>query len=151
MHGLVLGEDLIAFLGGHHTFIEEPLHAVVALLGNLGACLGLLPQLVGSLNLLLTGSMLCLGAQGCCGGLCALCLLCLGLNLRGIQNSERIAHLHIVAFLDAEFEDAPGDLAGNAVFCYFHFTLDVIRCATEGEKADHGYDDYYGHKSDDGQ
>ena len=151
LHGLILGEDFIALLGSHDALVEEALHAVVALLGNLGTGLGLLPKLIGALNLLLAGSVLGLGTEGCGCGLCTLGLLGLGLNLRGIEDGEGIAYLHVVALLDAQFEDAPGNLAGNAVFGDFHFTLDIVGCAAEGEKADEGYDDYYGHESDDGQ
>ena len=135
----------------HHTFVEQSLHAVVALLGYLGTSQCLLPHLIGALNLLYAGSVLCFCADGSCGGLGTLCLLCLCPQLGGVDDGKRVAHLHVVAFLEAQLQNASRHLAGNPVFGDFHFALNLVRRLVEGEESDNGHHHYYGYESEDGE
>ena len=54
---LILSIGLITLLGTHHALIEQTLHTLIRLLGNLQSSLRLLHQLEGALNLLLTGTI----------------------------------------------------------------------------------------------
>ena len=99
LQGFIAGKRLVALLGSHHSFIVETLHALVGLLGNLESCLSLLPQLVGTAHLFLTGSGLSHITQGRSGVFSALSLSLLGLHLGCIQNGEGVAHMHVVAFV----------------------------------------------------
>ena len=65
LHRLVVGKGLIAFLGTHDALVEEALYTVVGLLCDLIACLCLLEDGEGSLDLFLTGAVLGLQLQGC--------------------------------------------------------------------------------------
>ena len=142
-------QRLIALLGGHHPLVEESLHALVALLGHFHAGLGLLPQLVSPLHLLLAGAALCHVAHGRGSLFHALCLRLLGFHVGSVEYGERVAHLHIVAFLHPDLQYAARHLARHAILRHFHFALNVVGRTVEGEIADECDDDYHCHKSED--
>ena len=110
LHRLVVGIDLIALLGTHHTLVVETLDAGIRLLGNLETGLSLLQHTIGTLDLLLAGTILRLQLQGCRSTLGTLGLFHLRTYIRGVEDGQRIAHLHIVALLHTEFEDTTGNL-----------------------------------------
>ena len=110
LHRLIVGKSLIAFLGTHHTLVEKTLHTVVGFLCDLETGFRLLQDREGTLDLLLTGTVLSLQLQGGCGILGTLCLFHLRAHLRGIQDGKRITGLHVVTLLHTEFEDTARNL-----------------------------------------
>ena len=111
LHRLVVGVSLITFLSTHDPFIKKTLNTLVGFLGNVHARLGLLHQLISSLHLFLTGTVvshLLLGGSGILG---TTGLLHLSLYLRSIENSQRVAHFDEVALFDSDFQDTSRHLA----------------------------------------
>ena len=109
--GLVGCEGFVAFLGRHDAFIEETLYTFVGLLGDVSSSLSLLPELVGTLYLFLSCSVVGHFADGF--GSVARCFgsAFLSLYFGDFENGERISYVDIIAFLYPYFEDAPGQFA----------------------------------------
>ena len=72
------------------------------------------------------------------------------MHLRGIENGQRVAGPHEVAFLDADLLNASGHLARHAIFGYFNLSLNDLRVAVEGQESYEGYDGYDDDEAEDG-
>ena len=110
-----------------------------------------MPQLEGSLYLLLAGTVLRHLTHSRCGIFGALGLRLFGKHFGGIDDSQCIAHANVVALFHPDFEDAAGHFARHAIFRHFNLTLNLIGRAVEGEIADQGYDCHHSHESGDGE
>ena len=108
--------SLIALLTADYALVEEVLHAVVGLLGDGCGSFSLLNQLVSALNLLLACTCIrqVLHSLGCSVG--SLEHLFLRFHFRHFEDGERIAHMNVIAFLNAEFYHASRQFAGYSVF-----------------------------------
>ena len=149
LHSLVVGIDLVALLGRHHTLVKQTLDALIRLLGDFQSGLSLLPQLEGTLNLLLTGSVLGLQLQSGSSILSALGLFHLRTHLGGVQYGQCVADLHIVTLLHAYFQDASRHLARHAVFTDFHLSLNQFGITAQRKESYQGHDNHGCCKSDD--
>ena len=108
-------------------------------------------HVVGTTNLLLAGTVLRLQLKGRGGILGTTGLLHLGTYLRGVENSQRVASLHEVAFLDAYLQNTARHLAGHAVFTHFYLPLDQFRITSKGKESNHSNNDNHCCKANDGE
>ena len=113
---LIGSVSLVALLTADYALVEEVLHAVVGLLGDGCGSFCLLNQLVSALNLLLACTCIrqVLHRLGCSVG--SLEHLFLRFHFRHFEDGERIAHMNVIAFLNAEFYHASWQFAGYSVF-----------------------------------
>ena len=145
VHGL----GLVKLLGADDFLLMEFLHAIVGLLGNFKTGLCLLQDLGGSLNLLLAGTVLCHLCDGRCGVGSALGLHHLGIHLGSLDNGERVACVYKVTFLGQESKDTSRHFTRHTVFLDFHFALDFLGVALQGQVTDESDNEDHGGKSED--
>ena len=115
--------------------VEEALHAVVRLLGDVESGPSLLPELVGAGHLLRSGAGHGLGVLCLSGRLYGFGLFQFGIYLGGVEVDEGVAGVHMVALAEAVGLDAPGHLAGDAHLGGFGLTHDDVVSWGEEEEA----------------
>ena len=149
LHGLVVGIHFITLLSTDDTFVKKSLDALIRLLGNFQTSLRLLQQVVGTTNLFLTGTVLGFQLQGSCCILGTLGLLHLGTDLWGVQNCQRVADLHIVAFFHPDFKNTSWHLTRHTILTHFNLPLNNLRITAQGKETYQGHNGYCCCKSDD--
>ena len=138
----ILGIGFVALLLAQHAFVEEALNTLVRLLMYLQCSLGLLPELIGALNLFLAGSLLGHLAHGRSSLLDGTGLSTFCTHLRGIQYGQGVTDMHIVALVLTNLQYTSRHLAGYAVFRHIHLPLDKLGFVAQREEA---YDGHYYH------
>ena len=121
--GLVLGLHLVEFLVGNDLLLVQGLHTLIGLEHHALADDSLLPQLVGTGNLLLAGAVVGLVTLGHRSGLGGIRLGDLGADLRGVDDHQGIALADHLAFIGQVGLDTARNLAGHPVFRGFRFAL----------------------------
>ena len=113
---LIGSKGLVALLAADDSLVIEVLHTTIGLLGYFCSCHSLLIQLIGSLDLLLSGAGIGQVFKGFGGLIGGFQHLLLRFHLWYFQDGKGVAYMHIVAFLDAKFYNSAWQLAGYSVF-----------------------------------
>ena len=111
LESLVVGKCLVAFLRCHNALVEQALYTGVRLLCDIKTCLCLLKYGEGSAYLLLACSVVGHLVHSACRILCRLGLSHLGTYLRGVEDGEGVAHVHVVALFYTQLKNTSRHLA----------------------------------------
>ena len=148
--GIALCGGFIQFLRGHYALVVQGLHACIGLLHHFGPGFGLLPHLVGCLELLGARSAESLAVLGRRGSPCGFGLLQFGLYVGHVEEAECIAGGHPVALFYEKLQHTARNFGRDAVFRHLGFALDYLVAMSQKEEAEQGYEQHYDHHGEQG-